>query len=133
MTNFAKFVLPRQSLIAPGAEVRGKTLSIGNWPASGDAHEVAPLHVHFEDDEAWYVISGAIRFRFQDSAMIAEAGSTVLVPAGVAHTFGNAGPEPSRFILIAPSVLDELIQQLHSSEASQHAEIYRRHASELLE
>jgi mannose-6-phosphate isomerase-like protein (cupin superfamily) len=116
-----------------GSEVRGRTLTIGNWPATGVASEVAPLHVHHEDDEAWHVISGALRFRFADSELVAEAGSTVLVPAGTAHTFGNAGPDPSRFIIIAPTRLDELIVELHAADESAHAEIYRRHASEVLE
>ncbi len=79
------------------------------------------------------MIAGALRFRFEDSVVIVEAGSTVLVPAGIAHTFGNAGPEPSRFIIIAPTRIDELIGQLHASDVADHPEIYRRHASELLE
>lgn len=79
------------------------------------------------------MVSGAIRFRFKDREFLARAGSTVLVPAGVPHTFGNAGPEPSRFIIILPTRLDELINQLHQAGPAEHAEIYRRHESELLE
>jgi mannose-6-phosphate isomerase-like protein (cupin superfamily) len=48
--------------------------------------------VHYADDEAWHVICGVLRFRFADREMNAEAGSTVFVPAGVSHTFGNPGP-----------------------------------------
>jgi len=66
-----------------GAWVRGTTLAIGDWPSTGTASEVAPLHVHHQDDEAWHVISGALRFRLADREVIAPAGSTVLVPAGV--------------------------------------------------
>ncbi len=72
--------------------IEGSHLVIGDYPASGAASEVAPLHVLHEDDEAWHVISGALRFRFEDRELIAEAGSTVLVPAGMPHTFGDAGP-----------------------------------------
>jgi mannose-6-phosphate isomerase-like protein (cupin superfamily) len=97
------------------------------------ATEVAPLHVHHADDEAWHVISGALRFRFADREMIAEAGSTVLVPAGVPHTFGNAGPRPSRFIIILPARLDDLISELHQADSSAHSAIYRKFESELLE
>lgn len=49
---------------------------------TGTATEVAPLHVHHVDDEAWHVGSGALRFRFEDEEVIARAGATVLVPAG---------------------------------------------------
>ena len=116
-----------------GGVVKGTTLAIGDWPAEGVASEVAPLHVHHADDEAWHVISGALRFRFEDREVVAEAGSTVLVPAGVPHTFGNAGPAPSRFIIILPARLDELIRQLHEADRAEHAAIYRRYESELLE
>jgi mannose-6-phosphate isomerase-like protein (cupin superfamily) len=106
---------------------------IGAWGATGVASEVAPLHVHHADDEAWHVVSGALRFRFDDGEVTAAAGSTVLVPAGVAHTFGNAGPEPSRFIIILPTRLDEMITQLHAADRAEHPAIYRRYESDLLE
>jgi mannose-6-phosphate isomerase-like protein (cupin superfamily) len=108
-------------------------LVIQDWPAEGPATEVAPLHVHHADDEAWHVIAGALRFRFADEEIVAGAGSTVLVPAGVAHTFGNAGPEPSRYIIILPARLDEMISLLHGADRAEHAAIYRRYESELLE
>ena len=57
----------------------------------------------------------------------------MLVPAGVAHTFGNAGPEPSRYIIILPSRLDELIGSLHAAAPAERAAVYRRYESELLE
>jgi len=129
----APMIIPPQSAGAPGVDVRGASLVIQNWSAQGDTHEVAPLHVHRADDEAWHVISGALRFRFADDVITAGAGSTVLVPAGVAHTFGNAGPQPSRYLIILPARLDELIAKLHGSEPAEHPAIYRRYRSELLE
>jgi hypothetical protein len=54
-------------------------------------------------------------------------------PAGVAHTFGNAGPQPSRYLIILPARLDELIKRLHEAEPAEHPAIYRRFESELLE
>jgi mannose-6-phosphate isomerase-like protein (cupin superfamily) len=126
-------------IIPPGSDLAGEPAVIGTqlvireWPATGIAQEVAPLHVHDADDEAWHVISGALRFRFIDRVLIAKAGSTVLIPAGTAHTFGNAGPEPSRYILILPTALDELIRLLHQGNRPDHAAIYARYASRLLE
>jgi mannose-6-phosphate isomerase-like protein (cupin superfamily) len=116
-----------------GRAVRGTTLAIGDWTADGADHEVAPLHVHHADDEAWHVVSGALRFRFAGRQVTALAGATVFVPAGTPHTFGNAGPGPSRFIIILSARLDELISELHASDLAEHPEIYRRHQSELLE
>jgi uncharacterized RmlC-like cupin family protein len=126
-------IILAQDMSAPGVGVHGADLVIQNWRAAGTAHEVAPLHVHHADDEAWHVISGALRFRLADREFVAEAGSTVLVPAGVPHTFGNAGPGPSRYILIVPSRLDELISSLHAAAPAERASVYRRYESELLE
>jgi hypothetical protein len=44
-----------------GQAVKGTTLVIGDCPAEGTQREVAPLHVHHADDEAWHVVSGALR------------------------------------------------------------------------
>ncbi len=129
---------PEPVIISPepgrgGRAIRGATLVIGGWTTSGADREVAPLHVHHADDEAWHVVSGALRFRFTDRQVTAPAGATVLVPAGTPHTFGNAGPGPSRFVIILPTRLDELISQLHASDPAEHLEIYRRYESDLLE
>jgi mannose-6-phosphate isomerase-like protein (cupin superfamily) len=129
----ASMVIVPQDGDAPGVDVRGPSLVIQDCPAEGLANEVAPLHVHHADDEAWHVMSGALRFRFADEEVIAGAGSTVLVPAGVAHTVGNAGPEPSRYIIILPARLDELISAPHEADQAEHPAIYRRYESELLE
>jgi len=127
-------IISRQDGGAPGLAVRGASLVIQDWPAEGPASEYAPLHVHHADDEAWHVVSGALRFRFAgDQEVIVRAGSTVLVPAGIAHTFGSAGAGPSRYIIILPARPDELISQLHAANQAEHAAIYRRHESEMLE
>jgi hypothetical protein len=118
---------------ADSQAVRGATLAIQDWASDGVANEVAPLHVHHADDEAWHVVSGALRFRFEDTEFIARAGSTVLVPAGVPHTFGGAGLGRSRFIIILPARLDRLISRLHQTDRSEHPAIYREFESELLE
>ena len=117
---------------ADGRTLMGTKLVIGDWPIQGVGTEVAPLHVHHADDEAWHVVRGALRFRFDDQELIAAAGSTVLVPAGVPHTFGNAGPEPSRFIIILPTRLSDLIDELHQTAPEAHPAVYRRYESELL-
>jgi hypothetical protein len=51
----------------------------------------------------------------------------------VAHAFGIAGPEASRYIIILPARLDEMISLLHEADQAEHAAIYRNYESELLE
>jgi len=115
------------------AAVHGAHLVIREWAATGVDAEVAPLHVHVDDDEAWHVISGALRFRLADRVFIAAAGATVLVPAGVAHTFGNAGPAPTRYIFIVPARIDEMISRLHEVDRKDHPGVYAEYRSKLVE
>ncbi len=53
-----------------------------------------PQHLHGRHDEGFYVISGTARFISGDDVYDAPAGSLVVVPPGVPHTFENPGDEP---------------------------------------
>jgi mannose-6-phosphate isomerase-like protein (cupin superfamily) len=57
-----------------------------------DAPGTGPkLHVH-PYDEVFVVIEGRARFFVGDRVIDAEAGETVLGPAGIPHRFVNLGP-----------------------------------------
>jgi quercetin dioxygenase-like cupin family protein len=61
-------------------------------------------HVHRRHTDAFYVLDGTLVFELATEIMSAPAGSFVLVPAGVVHSFRNEGPEDARFLNIhAPS------------------------------
>jgi mannose-6-phosphate isomerase-like protein (cupin superfamily) len=38
----------------------GDNFVIVEWTVEVGDHWIAPLHVHHEDDEAWYVLSGSV-------------------------------------------------------------------------
>jgi mannose-6-phosphate isomerase-like protein (cupin superfamily) len=82
-------------------------------PADEPPRPIAPLHVHLEDDEAWYVLEGALRFRVGDREIEAPAGSAVFGPHGVPHTFWNPGPEPARYLLVMTPRTLRLVETLH--------------------
>jgi mannose-6-phosphate isomerase-like protein (cupin superfamily) len=111
------------------ADATGHSFAIREWSGSGPAE----LHVHHSDDEAWHVLAGALRFRFAYGEVDARAGSTVFVPAGVAHTFIALTPE-TRYLLILTERLLSLIDSLSGEQARERkSEIYRAHASELVD
>ena len=106
----------------------GASFCLRDWRGSGPA----TLHVHHEDDEAWHVLEGTLRFRFIDGPREAPAGTTVFVPAGVAHTY--EAPPPARYLLILTPRLRDLIAALQGArDPLAQAAIYRRYRSELLE
>jgi mannose-6-phosphate isomerase-like protein (cupin superfamily) len=128
----------REPIITPAAAARtsqrqriaadGQSFAIHEWRGSGPPH----LHVHHEDDEAWHVLEGTLRFRFADRTVDAGPGTTVFVPAGVAHTYEAF--DEARYLVILTPRLRALIAELQA--ARDHAgddEIFRRHSSEVLE
>jgi quercetin dioxygenase-like cupin family protein len=50
-----------------------------------------PLHVHPKQEERFEVVEGTMRFRMGRERIVAGPGEVVVVPAGVAHDFANAG------------------------------------------
>ena len=50
-----------------------------------------PLHIHPRQEERFEVVAGTMRFRMGRERIVAGPGEVVVVPAGVAHDFANAG------------------------------------------
>ena len=115
-------------LVAIGA---GAGMVAVRWCAEVGDHWIAPLHVHHEDDEAWYVISGALGFRLGDEEVVAGPGTRVVAPRGTPHTYWNASPSESEYLLVMPPRIASLVEAVHEPEADMPA-VFRAHASELL-
>ncbi|HUZ00378.1 MAG TPA: cupin domain-containing protein [Thermomicrobiaceae bacterium] len=93
-------------------------------------------HLHHDDEEAWYVLEGTLRFRTGEREFDAPAGSAVLGPRGVAHTFWNPSREPARYLLAMTGNTWGMIQELHAGGANDPEAlraIYRRHGCQLLD
>jgi len=45
-----------------------------------------PLHIHRNEDEAWYILDGRMTFYVGDTALEAGPGSFVFAPSGTPHT-----------------------------------------------
>lgn len=112
---------------------------IAEWTDSGapagPPRFIAPLHVHYADDEAWYVLEGILAFRLGDQEVQAPAGTAVFAPRGVPHTYWNPQPTAARYLLIMTPTIRRLIDELHTSterdfEAMQA--LYQRYNSALV-
>jgi mannose-6-phosphate isomerase-like protein (cupin superfamily) len=77
--------------------------------------EIAPgrvldAHVHPDEDDAFFIVSGAMTFMLEGEDVDAAPGTFVLVPPGVSHGFRNDGAVPVRMLNIhAPAGFDERI------------------------
>lgn len=101
----------------------------------GPPRWIAPLHLHHNDDEAWYVLEGRLCVKSGDDTIEAAAGAAVLVPRGTPHTYWNPDPGPLRYLLIMTPRIHRLIQAIHATtDRSPDAmrALFRRFDSELL-
>ena len=58
-----------------------------------------PPHIHYEQEEAFYVLEGTFSFQSGDETIKTEPGSFILVPRGTVHTFRNTGAGTGRVLL----------------------------------
>lgn len=69
--------------------------------------EGPPPHVHESEDDSSYVLEGELTFTVSGEDLLAEAGTFVLVPPGLEHTFANRGDVEVRALNIhAPAGFD---------------------------
>jgi mannose-6-phosphate isomerase-like protein (cupin superfamily) len=101
----------------------------------GPPRRIAPLHLHRNDDEAWYVLEGALYVKMGKEEVELRAGSGVVVPRGTPHTYWNPLPERVRYLLIMTPRIYQLIQGIHAIKERTPAimrALFQKFDSELL-
>ena len=70
----------------------------------GPGERGASPHVHRDHSDAFLVLEGELEITLEDGPLRAPAGTFVLIPPGVVHSFDNTSAGPARFINVhAPS------------------------------
>jgi quercetin dioxygenase-like cupin family protein len=69
-------------------------------------------HVHPDRVEAFWVLAGEVEFELDGALVVATAGSFVLVPGGVAHTFGATAAGPAHLLVLHAPALDDYFRDL---------------------
>jgi quercetin dioxygenase-like cupin family protein len=116
------------SVLPPGGGeqlmVRGSTLlfkavaaSTGGSFSLHERHVPAggrrpPPHVHPDRVEAFWVLDGEAEFELDGELTRAGAGSFVLVPGGVAHTFGAGQQAAAHVLVLHAPALDGYFREL---------------------
>jgi mannose-6-phosphate isomerase-like protein (cupin superfamily) len=118
----------------------GASFVIAEWKDAGappgPPRWIAPLHLHHNDDEAWYVLEGTLCVRVGNDVVEAHAGAAVFVPRGTPHTYWNPRPGLVRYLLVMTSNIYSLIQDIHAmtdrSPAALRA-VFEKHDSKLID
>ena len=71
-----------------------------------------PANVHPDRVEAFWVLDGEAEFELDGELTRVAAGSFVLVPGGVAHTFGAPADRAARVLVLHAPALDDYFREL---------------------
>lgn len=104
----------------------------------------APLHVHYTEDEGFYVLEGSVTVFAGDEIVELVSGEHAFGPRDVPHRF-TVGPDGARMIwVLTPGGFEDLIEDVSVPATTPTvpppsvrppenvAEILRRHGNELL-
>lgn len=94
-----------------------------------------PLHVHHEQDEFWYVISGEYLFQVGSERYHAQAGDCIFGPRNVPHTYAFVGSSTGRTLIsFTPAGKMQEYFERHRTPGVYiaDADVYRSYGMELL-
>jgi mannose-6-phosphate isomerase-like protein (cupin superfamily) len=129
-----------------GDEIRIKIASADTNDAFAVVEDVTPpnggppLHIHYEQDEWWYVLEGEFLFEVDGEQIRVGAGATVFAPKGSRHAFQNVGGTPGRTIVtVVPGGLDRFFEEVDATVQPDAppdpvviSALFRKHGMELL-
>ncbi|MFC5650640.1 cupin domain-containing protein [Paenibacillus solisilvae] len=141
MTSYPEFDfaanLRAGHILAP----QGAALVIAEWTAPGcptgeQAEFIAPLHLHHDDDEAWYILEGTLGFQIGDEQIEASAGDALTAPRGTPHTYWNPRADEARYLIIMTAQIRALIDAIHAMEQRDPESLkllFERYGAQLLD
>jgi mannose-6-phosphate isomerase-like protein (cupin superfamily) len=91
----AAFHLPRRLLLTAADTGGASSMWIEEVPPAAGP----PLHIHLNEDEAFFVLEGDFRFQGGETVSMAGKGATVFIPRGTPHTFRNDGTASGRLLV----------------------------------
>ncbi|MGH9452030.1 MAG: cupin domain-containing protein [Terriglobia bacterium] len=94
-----------------------------------------PLHLHFSQEEWFYVMEGEVAFQVGRQRLQLHAGESVLAPRRVPHTFSSVAAAPSRMLIaFSPAgKMEQFFLDVENPKASVgKAEFWRRYEMELI-
>jgi quercetin dioxygenase-like cupin family protein len=113
------------AVLARAAETGGALGAVETAISPGHS---TPLHVHRDEDEAFYVLAGAVDFLCGEERFRAEVGAFVYLPRGIPHTFLGVSEEPARvLVLLLPAGLEEAF-----AEPERFDQLLERHNVEVV-
>ena len=106
----ARWFLGALATIKSSGETTGGRVAVTeNWAPRGHG---SPLHVHHNEDEWFYVLSGELTFWADGQVITATDGSFVYGPRDVPHTFTVTSEEARFLLVIEPAGFENFLRAL---------------------
>ena len=82
----------------------------------------APPHIHADEDEFFYVLSGEVEFLDREARIEVGPGSLVILPRGHLHGFWNRSDQPASMLLVITpgefaGFFDEVVAEIRRTNA----------------
>jgi quercetin dioxygenase-like cupin family protein len=106
----ARWFLGALSTIKASGETTGGRVAVTEHRAPGG--HGSPLHVHHNEDEWFYVVSGELTFWIDGRLTTATAGSFVYGPRDVPHTFVVSSEEAHFLLVVEPAGFENFLLEL---------------------
>jgi quercetin dioxygenase-like cupin family protein len=92
------------------AQDTGGLLSIVEMTEAPGAE--APLHVHYREDESFWILEGELTIHVGDQVIEAGAGDFAFGPRGIPHSY-KVGPDGCRMLFIlTPGGFENLVREM---------------------
>jgi quercetin dioxygenase-like cupin family protein len=106
----ARWFLGALATIKSSGETTGGRVAVTeNWAPRGHG---SPLHVHHNEDEWFYVLSGELTFWVDGQVITAADGAFVYGPRDVPHTFTVTSEEARFLLVIEPAGFENFLRAL---------------------
>ncbi len=70
---------------------------------TGNAKGGPPLHIHHQQDEIFFIVSGEYTFKVGEEIHHLQAGDTIFLPRKVPHAFAQTSEKGKMFFLFQPA------------------------------
>jgi len=85
-----------------------------------------PPHIHHREDETFQILEGDYEFMIGGRTILAQPGTTLFAPRGIAHTYRYLGQTPGRLMcIITASGLEGFFEELGAMSPQQQQDIPR--------
>lgn len=133
--DFIAFPLENNTLSSLNSNLVLAEWTIEGTPPDSQPEWMAPLHIHHNDDEAWYVLEGALGVRIGEKTYELNEGDAIIAPRGEPHTFWNPKSTSVKYIIVMTKRIKMLIDAIHSMENCDYQKmkmLFEQHDSELI-